>query len=98
MKRSSRISVSSFADTANGNPFAVFEIIADIRRLRERMAPLSLPDQVELNERARRIELHADGMIKTILGTADLSTSGIPTTIIEQIVDLLRAHRSTEDG
>ncbi|MEY4168693.1 MAG: hypothetical protein RIR52_2517, partial [Acidobacteriota bacterium] len=27
-KRSSRLSVSSFADTANGNPFAVFEIIA----------------------------------------------------------------------
>jgi hypothetical protein len=87
MKRSSRLSVSGFADTASGNPFAVFEIIAEIRRIRER-----LEDQ-ELLERSRAIELHADGMIKTILGTADLSTLEVPVTVIEQIVTLLRANR-----
>lgn len=112
MKRSSRQSASSFADTANGDPFAVFEIIADIRRIRNLVSnpdPSKLPDLCklpdpciliesrdlsDLSERARRIEMHADGMIKTILGTADLSTVGIPTPVIEQIVDLLRRHRS----
>ncbi|MFN7270675.1 MAG: hypothetical protein ACK5TZ_01525 [bacterium] len=87
MKRSSRLSVSGFADTASGNPFAVFEIIAEIRRIRER-----LEDQ-ELLERTRAIELHADGLIKTSLGTADLSTLEVPVTVIEQIVTLLRANR-----
>lgn len=88
MKRSSRLSVSGFADTASGNPFAVFEIIAQIRWLRER-----LQDQ-ELIERTRVIEQHADGMIKTILGTADLSTMEVPAAVIEQIVNLLRANRT----
>lgn len=101
MKRSSRPSASSFADTANGDPFAVFEIIADIRRIRNQLTGpdptmfTQTRDLSDLDERARRIELHADGMIKTILGTADLSTVGIPTPVIEQIVDLLRMHRSS---
>ncbi|NBO63637.1 MAG: hypothetical protein EBU88_02080 [Acidobacteria bacterium] len=86
-KRSSRLSASGFADTASGNPFAVFEIIAESRRLRA-----SLTDQTLL-ERVKSIELHADGMIKTILGTADLSTLDIPASVIEQIISLLRANR-----
>jgi hypothetical protein len=32
-------------------------------------------------------------MVKTILGTADLSTLEIPDSVIEQIVELLRMHR-----
>ncbi|MCI0337330.1 MAG: hypothetical protein L0226_07135 [Acidobacteria bacterium] len=88
MKRSSRSSVSGFADTANGNPFAVFEIIADAKRIQHQSA------SSEINECARRIEQHADGMVKTILGTSDLSASEVPASVIEQIVDLLRAHRT----
>lgn len=87
MKRSSRSSVSGFADTANGNPFAVFEMIADVRKIQQRTADEGI---IEL---ARRIEQHADGMIKTILGTADLSTVEIPTGVLEQIIDLLRGCR-----
>lgn len=86
-KRSSRLSASGFADTANGNPFAVFEIIAESRRLRERLT------DPELLDRVRSIELQADGMIKTILGTADLSTLEIPIGVIEQIIGLLRTNR-----
>ncbi|MFZ4985048.1 MAG: hypothetical protein ACOYLF_06265 [Blastocatellia bacterium] len=88
-KRSSRLSVSSFADTANGNPFAVFEIIAESRRLRERLT------DPELLDRVRSIEIQADGMIKTILGTADLSTLEIPSSVIEQIISLLRTNRQS---
>ncbi len=87
MKRSSRLSASGFADTASGNPFAVFEIIADAKRIQHRVS------DAEVIESARRIELHADGMIKTILGTSDLSTAEVPASIIEQIVELLRTHR-----
>jgi hypothetical protein len=87
MKRSSRLSDNGFADTAGGNPFAVFEIIADARRIRKGSEDPTILD------RANRIELHADGMVKTILGTADLSTLEIPDSVIEQIVELLRAHR-----
>ncbi len=93
MKRSSRLQASGFADTANGNPFAVFEIIADARWIRECVSLQSIPESAQLLDRARRIELHADGMIKTILGTADLSTAEIPASVIEQIVDMLRTHR-----
>lgn len=87
MKRSSRSSDSGFADTAGGNPFAVFEIIADARKIRNEAA------EPIVRERATLIELHADGMVKTILGTADLSTLEIPDSVIEQIVELLRMHR-----
>lgn len=87
MKRSSRLSDSGFADTAGGNPFAVFEIIADTRRIRRQTA------STEIAESAIRIEQHADGMVKTILGTADLSTAEVPDNVIEQIVELLRAYR-----
>jgi hypothetical protein len=44
-------------------------------------------------ERAHRIEQRADGMVKTVLGTADLSISEVPTNVIEQIVEILRAYR-----
>ena len=88
MKRSSRSLASGFADTANGNPFAVFEMIADARKIQQRTADENVV------ESARRIEQHADGMIKTILGTADLSTMEIPTGVLEQIIELLRGCRS----
>ena len=87
MKRSSRPSESGFADTAGGNPFAVFEIIADVRKIRKRTT------SSELIESVNRIEQHADGMVKTILGTADLSTLDVPDNVIEQIVETLRAYR-----
>jgi hypothetical protein len=87
MKRSSRSSASGFADTAGVNPFAVFEIIAAARKIR-RLAPAP-----EIIESATRIEQHADGMVKTILGAADLSTSGLPDNLVEQIVETLRAYR-----
>jgi hypothetical protein len=87
MKRSSRPSESGFADTAGGNPFAVFEIIADVRKIR-RQATAS-----EIIESVNRIEQHADGMVKTILGTADLSTLDVPDSVIEQIVETLRSYR-----
>jgi hypothetical protein len=87
MKRSSRSSDSGFADTAGGNPFAVFEILADARKIRKEAV------DPEILDRANRIEQHADGMVKIILGTADLSTLDIPDNIIEQIVDLLHKHR-----
>ena len=87
MKRSSRSSASGFADTANGNPFAVFEIIADARKIQNQSG------SPEISECARRIEQQADGMVKTILGTSDLSASEVPASVIEQIVELLRAHR-----
>lgn len=87
MKQSSQSLGSSFADTANGNPFAVFEIIADARKIQ------SLSANGELGECARRIEQQADGMVKTILGTSDLSTMEVPASVIEQIVELLRTHR-----
>jgi hypothetical protein len=32
-------------------------------------------------------------MVKTALGTADLSISEVPTNVIEQIVEILRAYR-----
>lgn len=88
MKRSSRSSANGFADTANGNPFAVFEMIADARKIQQRTA------DENVIESARRIEQNADGMIKTILGTADLSTMEIPTGVLEQIIELLRGCRS----
>ncbi|MCG3163542.1 MAG: hypothetical protein JMDDDDMK_04973 [Acidobacteria bacterium] len=87
MKRLSRPSASGFADTAGGNPFAVFEIIADARSIRRQS------HAAEVIESANRIELHADGMIKTILGTADLSTLEVPDSVIEQIVETLRPYR-----
>ena len=87
MRRSSRTSDSGFADTAGGNPFAVFEIIADARKIRKQAV------DAEILERVNRIEQHADGMVKIILGTADLSTIEIPDSVIEQIVELLRTHR-----
>lgn len=90
MKRSSRSSESGFADTAGVNPFAVFEIIADVRRIR-RIS--SEQDSMEITESANRIERHADGMVKTILGGVDLSTIGVPDNVIEQIVEALRAYR-----
>ncbi|MDQ3009647.1 MAG: hypothetical protein M3X11_02940 [Acidobacteriota bacterium] len=85
-KRSSRSSGGGFADTAGADPFAVFEIIADARKIKE----LTVGDPVE---RAHRIEQHADGMVKTVLGTADLSIAEVPTNVIEQIVEILRAYR-----
>ena len=87
MKRSSRPSESGFADTAGGNPFAVFEIIADVRKIKRQS------DRSEIIESANRIEQHADGMIKTILGTSDLSTLDVPDNVIEQIVETLRIYR-----
>jgi len=87
MKRSSRPLASGFADTAGGNPFAVFEIIADTRKIRRQSS------SAEIIESANRIEQHADGMIKTILGTADLSTLDVPDSVIEQIVETLRSYR-----
>jgi hypothetical protein len=87
MKRLSRSSVSGFADTAGGNPFAVFEIIADARRIRRES------NTAEIIESASSIEQHADGMVKTILGTADLSTLDVPDSVIEQIVEMLRSYR-----
>ena len=89
MRRSSRSSANGFADTANGNPFAVFEMIADARKIQQRTA------DEDVVESARRIEQHADGMIKTILGTADLSTMEIPTQVLEQIIELLRGCRAS---
>jgi len=47
----------------------------------------------EIIESANRIEQHADGMIKTILGTSDLSTLDVPDSVIEQIVETLRIYR-----
>jgi hypothetical protein len=85
-KRSSRPSGGGFADTAGADPFAVFEIIADARRIKEQ----AVGDVVD---RAHRIEQHADGMVKTVLGTADLSIAEVPTSAIEQIVEMLRAYR-----
>jgi hypothetical protein len=32
-------------------------------------------------------------MVKTILGTADMSTAELPARVIEQIVEMLRAYR-----
>ncbi|QQS45047.1 MAG: hypothetical protein IPM66_13825 [Acidobacteriota bacterium] len=87
MKRSSRTSASGFADTAGANPFAVFEIIADARRIQHASS------SPEIFDSAIRIEKHADGMVKIILGTSDLSITEIPTSIIEQIVELLRNQR-----
>jgi hypothetical protein len=87
MKRSSRSSASGFADTAGVNPFAVFEIIADVRKIKRQS---STP---EIIESANRIERHAEGMVKTILGAADMSTIGVPDNLIEQIVETLRAYR-----
>ncbi|MBL8171011.1 MAG: hypothetical protein JNJ50_22830 [Acidobacteria bacterium] len=86
-KRLSRSSRSRFADTAGANPFAVFEIIADARKIKDRSS------SKEIVERAKRIEQHADGMVKIILGTADLSISDVPASVIEQIVELLRPQR-----
>ena len=88
MKRLSRPSASGFADTAGGNPFAVFEIIAEARRIRRQASAVG---GAEISESANRIEQHADGMIKTILGTADLSTVEVPDRVIEEIIELLRA-------
>jgi hypothetical protein len=86
-KRSSRFSANGFADTASGNPFAVFEIIADAKKIQQS----GVEEQVV--ESARRIEHQADGMVKTILGTSDLSTVEVPARIIEEILALLRANR-----
>jgi hypothetical protein len=90
MKRSSRSSASSFADTAGVNPFAVFEIIADVRKIERSATAIG---SSEIIYSANRIERHADGMVKTILGAADLSTIGVPDNVIEQIVETLRAYR-----
>jgi hypothetical protein len=87
MKRSSRSSASGIADTASGNPFAVFEIIADAKIIQ------SHGPGGEIMDCARRIEQHADGMVKTILGTSDLSIYDVPANVIEQIIELLRKHR-----
>jgi hypothetical protein len=87
MKRSSRSSASGFADTAGVNPFAVFEIIAASRKIRR------LASSPEIIESANSIERHANGMVKTILGAADLSTIGVPDNVVEQIVETLRAYR-----
>jgi hypothetical protein len=65
----------------------VFEIIADTRKIRRQTS------SVEIVESTIRIEQHADGMVKTILGTSDLSTAEVPDSVIEQIVELLRAYR-----
>ena len=32
-------------------------------------------------------------MVKNVLGTADLSVTEVPSTVIEQIVEMLRAYR-----
>ena len=90
MKRSSRSSASSIADTAGVNPFAVFEIIADVRKIERSATAIG---SSEIIDSANRIERHADGMVKTILGAADLSTIGVPDNVIEQIVETLRAYR-----
>jgi hypothetical protein len=87
MKRSSRQSESGFADTAGVNPFAVFEIIADSRTIRRQATSESII------ESASRIEIHADGMVKTILGSADVSIVDVPDRVIEDIVELLRSYR-----
>jgi hypothetical protein len=87
MKRTSRWSASGFAETADSNPFAVFEIIAEARKIQQQSTI------VEITEGAKRIEHHADGIIKTILGTSDLSTAEVPASVIEQIVELLRTNR-----
>ncbi|MBP6820120.1 MAG: hypothetical protein KA368_01180 [Acidobacteria bacterium] len=86
-KRLSRKSGNSLADTAGADPFAVFEIIADARKIKEQS---SSGDAID---RARRIEKHADVMVKNVLGTADLSVTEVPSTVIEQIVEMLRAYR-----
>jgi hypothetical protein len=86
-KRLSRRLGNSFADTAGADPFAVFEIIADARKIQEQ----SPSDDVV--DRARRIEKHADVMVKTVLGTADLSIAEVPSKVIEEIVEKLRAYR-----
>jgi hypothetical protein len=87
MKRSSRSLASGFADTASGNPFAVFEIIADAKRIQ------NISPGTEIGEYAKRIEQHADGMVKTIIGTSDLSILDVPASVVEQIVEMLRSHR-----
>lgn len=86
-KRSSRSSGSGFADTAGVDPFTVFEIIADARKIKDQSSNGSVV------ECARRIEQHADGMVKTVLGTSDLSITEVPSSVIEQIVEMLRAYR-----
>lgn len=85
-RRSSRKS-GSLADTAGADPFAVFEIIANARRIKD------LSSSGEVADCARRIEKHADVMVKTTLGTADLSIVEVPSNVIEQIVELIRAYR-----
>ena len=86
-RRLSRKSGNSLADTAGADPFAVFEIIADARKIKEHSSGGDVID------RARRIEKHADVMVKNVLGTADLSITEVPSTVIEQIVEMLRAYR-----
>ncbi len=85
-KRLSRRS-GSLADTAGADPFAVFEIIANARKIKD------LATNGEVADCARRIERHADVMVKTALGTADLSIVEVPSNVIEQIVELIRAYR-----
>jgi len=85
-KRLSRRS-GSLADTAGADPFAVFEIIANARKIKD------LAKNGEVADCARRIERHADVMVKTALGTADLSIVEVPSNVIEQIVELIRAYR-----
>lgn len=86
-KRTSNSSRNSFADTAGTDPFAVFEIIADARNIQNQSS------NGDVIDRARRIEKHADVMVKTVLGTADLSITEVPSNVIEQIVEMLRAYR-----
>ncbi len=86
-KRTSSRSKKGFADTAGADPFAAFEIIADARRIQAQSSNRDVVD------RARRIEKHADVMVKTVLGTADLSVAEVPSKVIEQIVEMLRAYR-----
>ncbi|MEK7831267.1 MAG: hypothetical protein AAB401_09300 [Acidobacteriota bacterium] len=86
-KRLSRKSGNSLADTAGADPFAVFEIIADARKINEQSS------NGDVIDRARRIEKHADVMVRNVLGTADLSVTEVPSTVIEQIVEMLRAYR-----
>ena len=87
MKRSSRSSASGFTNSESGNPFAVFEIIADAKRI-QNMSP-----DGEIGEYAKRIERHADGMVKRIIGTSDLSILAVPASVVEQIIEILRSHR-----
>lgn len=90
MKRSSESSVNGFVDTASGNQFAIFEIIADAKRIQ------GLGAGGEIANYAKRIEQQADGIVQSILGTAEVSTQNVTVDVIEQIIELLRVRNSPE--